>query len=78
MLFMKQPLILPFLCHKSTTAHQTDLHKIPNSKLKLDLCNCVKFEIFESTAPPQKPHKRSTIFWAACIFHNTFFRAIDG
>ena len=48
------PLILPFLCHKSATTCQIDLNKVPNSKLKLDLWNCIKTEIIETTAPPQK------------------------
>ena len=37
--------------------------QVSNSKLKLDLCNCVKTEIIESTAPPQSPHKRRAVFW---------------
>ena len=53
MLFLKQPLILPFLCHKSATTCQIDSNKVSNSKLKLDLCNCVKIEIIEPTAPTQ-------------------------
>ena len=62
MLFLKQPFILPFFCHKSATAFQIDSNKVSNSKLKLDLCNCVKIKTIESTAPPQQPYKRSTIF----------------
>ena len=53
MLFLKQPVMLPFLCHKSGTTCQNDPSKVSNSKLKLALCNCVKIEITESTAPPQ-------------------------
>ena len=53
MLFLKQPLILPFLCHKSATAYQIDSKKASNSKLKLDLCNCIKTEITVYAAPPQ-------------------------
>ena len=53
MLLLKRPLILHFLCHKSTTICQVDLNKVSNSKFKLDLCNCVENEIIESTAPPQ-------------------------
>ena len=53
MLFLMQPLILPFLCHKSATTFQIDSNKVSNSKLKPDLCNCVKIEIIDSTAPPQ-------------------------
>ena len=44
MLFLKQQLILPFLCHKSATTCQIDLNKVSHSKLKLDLCNCVKID----------------------------------
>ena len=66
MLFLKQPLILPFLYYKSVTTCQIDSNKVSNSKLKLDLLNCVKIEIIESTAPPQQPRKRGTIFWTPC------------
>ena len=62
MQFLKQPLNLPFLCHKSATMHQIDSSKVSNSKLKLDLCNSVKMEMIEFTAPPQQPHKRGTNF----------------
>ena len=64
MLFFKQPLILPlpFLCHKPATTCQIHLNMIPNFKLKLELCNCVKTEIIESTTPPQQPYKWGTIF----------------
>ena len=60
MLFLKQPL-LPFFCHKSATTCQIDSNKVANPKLKPDLCNCVKSEMINSTAPPQQPHKRGTI-----------------
>ena len=63
MLCLKQPLILPFLCRKSATTSQIDSYKVLNSKLKPDLCNCLKLEMIESTAPPQQPHKRGIIFW---------------
>ena len=53
MLFLEQPLILPFLCHKSATTCQIDSYKVSNSKLKPDLCSSVKTEMIESTAPPQ-------------------------
>ena len=53
MLFLGQLLNLPFLRHKSATIRQIDSYMVSNSKLKLDLCNCVKFEIIEPTAPPQ-------------------------
>ena len=58
MLFLKQPLILPFLCHKSATTCQIDSYKGSNSKLKPDLCNCVKTEINEYAALPQQPLKK--------------------
>ena len=32
------------------------------SKLKHDLCHCVKSKVTESTAPPQHPHKQDTNF----------------
>ena len=53
MLFLKQPLILPFLCHKSATTCQIHSYKVSNSKLEPELCNSVKTMIIESTAPPQ-------------------------
>ena len=59
MLFLKQLLILPFLCHKSEITCQIDSNKVLNSKLKLDLYNRVKAEIIEFTVPPQKLHN----FW---------------
>ena len=54
--------ILPFICHKPATTCEIDLNGVSNSKLKLDLCNCVETKIIGSTAPPQYPHKRGTIF----------------
>ena len=62
MLFLKQPLILPFPYHKSATTCQFDSNKVSSSKLKSDLCNGVKTEILESTAPPQQLQKRGSIF----------------
>ena len=62
MLFLKQPLILLFLCHKSATTCQVDSYKVSNSKLNSYLCSCIKTEMIESEAPPQLPHKRGTIF----------------
>ena len=50
MLFLKQPLILPLLCHKSVSTCQIDSNIVSNSNLKPDLCDCVKIEIAESTA----------------------------
>ena len=61
MLFLKQPLVLPFLCQSATTC-QIDSYKVSNSKLKVDQCNCVKTEIIENTAPPQYAHKRTQCF----------------
>ena len=61
MLFLKQPHILQFLCHESEITSRIDSSKVSNSKLKLDLCNCVKFEAIECKTPPQQPHKRGTI-----------------
>ena len=52
MLFLKQPLILPFLFNKSATKLQIDTYNVSNSKSKPDLCNCIKTEITETTAPP--------------------------
>ena len=46
-----------FLYHKSATTCQTDSSKVSNSKLKPELCNCLKTETIESTAPPQQPNK---------------------
>ena len=66
MLFLKQLLTLHFLCHKSATTCQIDSNKVSNSKLNLDLCNCINNEITESIAPPQQPHKRRTIFVTPC------------
>ena len=60
--FLKQPLILPFLCHKSATTCQIDSYKVSNSKLKPYLCNCVTAEMIESTASPQQPHKQGDNF----------------
>ena len=62
MLFLKQQQILPFLYHISATTCQIDSKKVSNSKLKPDLCSCVKTEMIEFTVPPQQPYKRGTIF----------------
>ena len=53
MLVLKQTPILPVIRHKSATTSQIDFNKVSNSKLKPGLCNCVKIERMESTAPPQ-------------------------
>ena len=47
MLFWRQPLILPFLCHRASTTCQIDSNKVSKSKLKPYLCNCVKTETIE-------------------------------
>ena len=59
--FLKQPFILLSLCHKSVTTCQIDSSKVSKFKLKLDVCNCVKVKVIESTAPTQQPYKRGTI-----------------
>ena len=71
MLFLKQPLILPFLYHKSATTCQVDSYKASNSKLKPDLCNCVKTEIIESMDPPKQSRKLGTIFGTPCRYFKT-------
>ena len=63
MLFLKQPHILPFFCHKSATTCQIDSYKVSNSKLKPDLSKCAKTEIIELTAPPQQQNKQGANFW---------------
>ena len=72
MLFLKQSLIAPFLCHKSATKCQTDSNEVSNSKSKPDLCNYVKTNKVESTAPPQQPHKRSRMFLGDPVVHSSF------
>ena len=47
MLFLKQPLMLPFLWHNSETTCQIDSNKVSNCKLKLVLCSSVKPEIID-------------------------------
>ena len=64
--FLKQPRILPFLCHKSATTCHIDSYKVSNSKLKPDLSSCVKTEMIEPTTPPQQPYKQGTFFWTPC------------
>ena len=60
-----------FLYHKSEATCQIDSYKVSNSKFKPELCNYVKTKIIESMAPPQQPHKWSTIFWTPflSVFH---------
>ena len=72
MLFLKQLLILPFLSHKSATTDQIDSYQVSNSKLKLDLCSCVKIVMIEPTAPPQQPYKRGTIILGHPLFLHVF------
>ena len=67
MLLLKQPLILPFFCHKSVTTCQIDSYKVSNYTLKPNLCSCVKTEMSESTAHPQQPFKRGTNFFGHCV-----------
>ena len=70
MLFLKQPHILPFLFRRSATTCPIDSNKVSNSRLKPDLCNCVKSGIVESTAPPQQPHKQGIMFWDTLYIAN--------
>ena len=60
-------------CFLSTINQQTtcqiDSYKVPNSKLKSYLHNCVKTEVIESTAPPQQSYKRGKkIFGKPCSY----------
>ena len=64
---MKRPFILPFFYHKSAATCQIDPYKVSNSKLKPNLCNCVKTEVIESMAPPQQPHKQGTILFGHLV-----------
>ena len=77
MLFLKPPLILLFLCHKSATTCQIDSYKVSNSKLKPDLCNCVKTEMIEYTAPSQQPDKRGTIVVGTPSIGNNYLLVVD-
>ena len=67
MLFLKQPVISPFLYHKSATTCQIASYKVANSKLKPDLCNCVKTDIIASTGPPQQRKNGVQFFGTAYI-----------
>ena len=62
MMFLEQPLIMPFLCQESATTCQIDSNKVSNSKLKHGLRDCVKIDKIEFIPPPQHPHKLGTIF----------------
>ena len=73
MLFLKQPFILHFLCHRSATTCQIDSYKVLNSKLKPEQRSFVKTEMIESTATPQQPHKRGTNF----LGHPVVFESIS-
>ena len=64
-LFLKQPVILPFLCHKSATTCQIESCKVSHSKLKPDLCSCVKAEITERMAQYRSSHTNGTQFLGA-------------
>ena len=44
--FEATSLSLSFLYHESATTCQIDSNKVSNFKLRLDLCNCVKSEIY--------------------------------
>ena len=68
---IKATTYLPFLCHKSATTCHIDSYKFSNSKLKSNLCNCVKTNMIEWTAPPQQQHKLGTIFGTPCRMLNT-------
>ena len=52
MIFLKQSLILLFLCHKSATTYQTDSNKVSNANMKpMQLKNFLfpgKFEKFDA------------------------------
>ena len=49
-MFLKQPRILAYLCHKSEVTSQIDSKRASNSKLKPNLCNCIKIEIIDLLA----------------------------
>ena len=49
-----------YLAFSLLTTSQIDSNKVLKSKLKPDLCKCVKTEIIESMTPPQQRHKRGT------------------
>ena len=51
------------LPYNSATMCQIDPYKVSKLKFKSDLCNSVKIEMIELTAPPQQPQKWGTIFW---------------
>ena len=42
MLFLKQPLVLPFMCHKTAITAQNDSNEVLNFKLKPTPCSDVK------------------------------------
>lgn len=66
--FLKEQ-IVSFLCYKSATINcQIDKNKASNSKLKLDLCSCVRTEIINAIAPPHQPHKCGTFFGTSYRF----------
>ena len=65
--------MLPVLCHESATTCQIDLSKVSNSELKPDLSKSVKTKVIESTAPPQQPYKRGTIFSGHPVYIFVYF-----
>ena len=69
MVFLMQQLSLPFLYHKLAITCQIDSGKVLNSKLKPDLCNCVKnrgnWIHSSSTGATQTRHN---YFGMPCIF----------
>ena len=77
MLFFTQPFILPFLCHKSATSCRIDSSKVSNSKLKLDVYNCVKTEVTECTGPPQRQQKLGGIILGHPVSKQTESQALS-
>ena len=63
MLSLKRLLIIPYLCHKSTTTYQTDSNDVAYSTLKSDLCNCVETETIKAIAAPQQQHNGALLSW---------------
>ena len=63
MLFLHQLLILPFSGYKLATTCQIDPNKVSNSNLTV---------MIESTAPPQQPHKRDTVYLGHLVNYNSF------
>ena len=76
MLFLRHVFVLPIFCHKLATTCHIDSYEVSNSKLKPDLCSCVKTEMIESTVLPQQSHKQDTFFGhpVCSIIHSLVFR----